>query len=235
MSQRRPFYEGETIELLIPTRADVEDSSWLDWFNSQKTSRFTQHALFPNTVEKQLKFFDTLQNENRLALLVATKGEQRICGTVSLSGIDFRRSSAAIAIIMDTESTQGVHPLSSLEAMALLTTHAFDVLGLRRISAGQVYPDLERWNQLLELLGYRSEGFRRDAFVRGHTVSDEILLACLYSHYSELVSARNGSLWPGTKRMMELIRELPEESFSAALDTAHREIEKNYFGSRSIT
>lgn len=229
MSERRPFYEGQIVDLLVPTRADVENSTWLDWFNSQKTNRFTQHAVFPNTLERQLEFFDSLQRESRLALLVATKGEHRICGTVSLSGIDFRRSSAAIAIVMDTEATPSSPPFASLEAMALLTQHAFDVLGLRRINAGQVYPGLERWNQLLELLGYRSEGFRRQAFVRGQTVSDEVILACLYSHYAELVANRGGSLWPGADKVVELIRALPKKSFASALDEAFRSVEKSYF------
>lgn len=231
MTTRRPFYQGETIDLLVPTRADIENSTWVDWFNSQKTSKYTQHAIFPNTQEKQVSFYDSLQTSERIALLVATKEDHHVVGTVSLSGIDFRRSSAAIAIVMDTEATPGASPLASLEAMALLTQHAFDVLGLKRINAGQVYPALDKWSQLLETIGFRSEGFRRQAFVRGQDVSDELVLACLYLHYAELVSARAGFLWPGSDKMRDLIRALPRKSFAAVLDDAHRELEISYFGS----
>lgn len=230
MSVRRPFYEGETIDLLVPTREDVEDSSWVDWFNSQRTNRYTQHALFPNTVEKQREFYESLQNNSRLSLLISTKQERQIIGTISLSGIDFRRRCAAIAVVMDTETQHGGSPFASLEAMALVTQHGFEALGLSRINAGQVYPALAKWNQFLEILGYRAEGFRRQAFRRGHIVSDEVTLACLYSNYAELVAAREGALWPGVDRIRALIRELPKKPFAQLLDESQRALEASYFG-----
>ena len=230
MSVRRPFYEGETIDLLVPTREDVEDSTWVDWFNSQRTNRYTQHALFPNTAEKQLEFHESLQNNSRLSLLISTKQERQIIGTISLSDIDFRRSCAAIALVMDAEAGHSGSPFASLEAMALVTQHGFEALGLSRINAGQVYPALAKWNQLLEILGYRAEGFRRQAFRRGHIVSDEVILACLYSNYTNLLATRGGALWPGVDRVSTLIRELPKTPFAQLLDESYRALEASYFG-----
>jgi RimJ/RimL family protein N-acetyltransferase len=226
----RPFYSGETIDLIVPTIEHAESSGWADWFNSQKTNQYTNHAIFPNTIDAQREFFRTLQQTNRLALLIASKTSDTPIGTVSLSGIDFRRRIATIAIIMDLETTVPKSTLASLEAMAALTQHAFDVLGLERVQAGQVYPGLAKWNQLLEILGYRSEGFRRSAFMRGHTVSDEVTLAALYPNYRRLVDERGGALWPGTTKAMSLIRALPQRSFAEILDENHRRLEAEYFG-----
>ena len=229
MKAVRPFYTGETIDLVVPTIEHVENSSWSDWFNNQKTNQFTNHAIFPNTIEAQRDFFLGLGN-SRFSLLVTAKDRKVPIGTVSLSGIDFRRRLAAIAIVMDTQTEERVSAFASLEALATLTQHAFDVMGLDRIEAGQVYPGLARWNQLLELLGYRSEGFKRAAFSRGHVVSDEVTMACLYSNYRKIADARDGVLWPGTHAVIGLVRALPKKSFAQTLDEAHRMLEAEYFG-----
>jgi RimJ/RimL family protein N-acetyltransferase len=230
MTTPRAFYSGETIDLVVPTIEHVESSSWADWFNSQQTNRYTNHAIFPNTVEYQRDFFLSLRDSGRLALMVTSKGNDEPIGTVSLSGIDFRKRLATIAIVMDTESEVPKSTFASLEAMAALTQHTFDVLGLERVQAGQVYPALAKWNQLLEILGYRSEGFRRAAFSRGHDVSDEVTLACLYPHYRRIVESRGGSLWPGSTEALALIRALPRKPFAELLDESYRSIEAEYFG-----
>jgi len=226
----RPFYQGETIDLVVPTLEHAESSSWADWFNSQQTNRFTNHAIFPNTVADQRDFLLSLRDSGRLALLVTNKVDGEPIGTVSLSGIDFRTRIATIAIVMDTESSVKSSTFSSLEAMAALTQHAFDVLGLERVQAGQVYPGLAKWTQILEVLGFRAEGFRRGAFMRGHDVADGITLAVLYPRFQRLVHQRGGTLWPGSAQIISLIRALPEKSFAEILDESQRTLEAEYFG-----
>lgn len=141
----------------------------------------------------------------------------------------------AIALVMDTETQHASSPFASLEAMALATQHGFEALGLSRINAGQVYPALAKWNQLLEILGYRAEGFRRQAFRRGHIVSDEVTLACLYLNYTSLLAIRGGALWPGVDRVRTLIRELPRTPFAQLLDESYRALEASYFGDAANT
>lgn len=227
---RRPFYSGETIDLIVPTREHAESSSWADWFNSQKTTRFTTHGITVNSVENQVEFQSELAHGARLALLICPPASSEPIGVVSLSSIDFRRQSAAIAIIMDTETSVAHSPFASLEAMALMTQHGFDVLGLRRIDAGQVFPALQRWNRMLELLGYRSEGFRRQAFRRGHEVSDEVVMGALYEDFLTLKQARAGNFWPGTQKIREELAALPEDGFAAFLFKAIKQAETAYYG-----
>ncbi len=218
------------MDLLVPTMDHVENSSWSQWFNSQRTNRFTNHAVFPNTIEKQRDFFANLQSGQRLSLLIASKSSAEPIGTVSFSGIDFRHRVASVAIVMDTESDTRYSPLASLEAMAIMTTHGFDVMGLERIEAGQAYPGLAKWNQMLELVGYRAEGIERNKFRRGRQVHDVVHLACLVQTYDRLTAARGGALWPGADAALALIRDLPKRSFTEVLDETHRALEREYFG-----
>jgi RimJ/RimL family protein N-acetyltransferase len=225
----RPFYRGEHVDLVVPSLRHVEETTWSDWLNSQRTNRFTSHAILANTLEDQRDFYQSLKTGSRFALLITKSGDEQPIGIVSLSGIDFRQGSAAIAIVMDTETDAVVSPFASLEAMAMMTQHGFDVVGLRRIEAGQAYPELRRWNRLLELLGYRAEGFRRQAFVRGHEVSDVVVLACLYKHFCALILERQGNLWPGTAEVRQLMKELPKKAFAELLNEQFRALERDYF------
>ena len=230
MTEPRPFYAGENVNLVVPTRAHAESSHWSEWFNSQRTTQYTTHGMMPNSVETQVEFQKALTEGARLALLICATDSDEPIGIVSLSSIDLRRQTAAIAVIMDTETAIPHSPFASLEAMALISQHGFEVLGLRRIEAGQVYPALERWNRMLELLGYRSEGFKRQAFRRGHTVSDEVVMGALYEDFLTLKESRNGQFWPGTKAIRAELKNLPDQGFASVLFAAIKEAESTYFG-----
>lgn len=227
---RRPFYSGENINLVIPTKEHVESSSWTDWFNNQQTTAHTTHGIFANLVENQFKFFESLTTGDRLVLLIENPAHpMNPIGVVSLSSIDLRKQTAAIAIIMDTQSSVPHSPLSSLEAMAAMTEHGFQNIGLRRIDAGQVFPALEKWNRLLELLGYRTEGFKRQAFRRGHDIQDEVVMGALYQDFLELKSRRNNVFWPGNRTITSEISKLPKPGFATVLYDVFINEQKKYF------
>jgi hypothetical protein len=223
------FYKGETIDLIVPTRELAVESSWYSWFNSQQTTKYTDHGVFPNTVERQESFFDTLSNGTRFALLMRMKGRNAPSGVVSLSSIDFRKGSAALAIVTDTTATPSIPPFASLEAVAIVTKHGFDVMGLKRIESGQAYPALAKWNQMLEILGYRTEGFRRRAFSRGRLTSDVVMMACLLENFIKLDDSRQGAFWPGAAAVRGMIRALPKTSFAERINKSIEEIENDYF------
>lgn len=229
MPDLRPFYVGENIRLITPTKDLVLNTEWSQWFNSQSTTAYTTHGIFPNLVENQLSFYETLVNQQRVALLIKNHHSENPIGIVSLSSIDLRKQTAAVAIVMDTESAEPVPPLAALEAMALITRHGFDVLGLRRIDAGQVFPALANWNKMLELLGYRTEGVRRSAFKRGHNIEHEVVMGALYEDYEALVSLRGGTIWPGNKRISRELRQLPVRGFAEVLAEVIERTQRDYF------
>lgn len=227
-STRSAFLAGEKVDLTVPDESAIEGDGWAHWFNDkQVTKHLVGHGLFPNTQAKQLKFLEGLATQERLALLIYAKDIRRIVGTISLSNIDFKTRSAEVALVF------GVTPrrrnLYALEAMAIITEHGFETLGLWRIEAHQVYPDLSSWNKRMELLGYRAEGVARMKFVKGHTRKNTILLSCLYEDYSALKKKRDGKYWLGEEGMFKLIKKMPRKGYADVLVEELQNLNATYF------
>ena len=69
------FIHGETINLNIPNINFAKKSNWYKFFNSDKNTKFLDHGVFPNTADKQIKFFSNIKNDNRLVLIICDKDE----------------------------------------------------------------------------------------------------------------------------------------------------------------
>jgi RimJ/RimL family protein N-acetyltransferase len=223
------FYSGDTIDLCVPSAKAVLEDGWADWLNDQQVCEFLDHGIFPNHVEDQLAFVEALRKRERFALLICTKEPCKAIGVISLSAIDFRKRSAQISLVISKPGKGLAAGLAALEAMALVTRHGFEVMGLNRIWAGQAYPGLASWNRMLEVLGYRTEGVLRDAFARGHRYHDTVMISCLYRRYQQICASR-GSLWPGVDAIKQVIKALPRIGFAEKLDKAIRELEREHFG-----
>ena len=197
------FYAGESIDLCVPSERAVLEDGWADWLNDQETCKYLDHGVFPNHAENQIDFLEGLQKRERFALLICAKDTGRAIGVISLSAIDFRKSSAQISLVVGKPLKGLAGGMAPLEAMALVTRHGFEVMGLNRIWAGQVFPGLSAWNRLLEAIGYRTEGILRDAFKRGHRRDNTAVISCLYDNY-QAICVRRGALWPGAQAMRDL-------------------------------
>ena len=212
-----PFLEGETVDLCVPTKEAIRDG-WADWFNDARTTTYLCQGVFPNTVEAQERFYEGLQNGSRLALLVCGKGGEDLWGTISLSTIDWVARSAQIALVLSTAKRP---QLAALEAMALMTRHGFETLGLERIWAGQAYPNLAKWGRRLEVLGYRAEGFIRRGFAKGRRVHDTVMISVLYEDYAQICGKRD--YWPGAEEIRKLLSLWPSGLSERIAEAVKRE------------
>lgn|GEM_PF-604159 len=223
------FIPGETIDLCVPDKAAVELDGWTDWFNKIPDLQATQHGIFPNHKASQLSVLESLyDDDSRIVLLVCDKKTGRAMGVISLQNISFTQKSAEIAINIGAPERSTVAPLASLEAMALITEHGFEQVGLQRIFAGQAYPRLSSWNKMLELIGYKTEGIIRQSFVRGQTTEHTVAIACHYSFYSRIREFR-GSLWGSKSVIKALIKRRPKNSQAEKIDLILQEIEQEHF------
>ncbi len=229
------FIVGETIDLCVPSLIAIERDGWADWFNNSETTAVLDHGIFPVTREEQIKFYESLKDrKDRIVLLICTK-QNRAIGVISLSSINLMKRSAEIAIVLPPRGERapsgGLAPLRGLEAMALMTKHGFENLGLNRIGAGQTFPSLRGFNNKLVLLGYRTEGVFRCAFVKGHKVADVVRIACLHETYQSLKLQRKGQYWLGNEKMHALIKQLPKQSYADIVGDVLQRAEVNYFSS----
>ncbi|OGC04177.1 hypothetical protein A2276_06165 [candidate division WOR-1 bacterium RIFOXYA12_FULL_43_27] len=208
------FISGEIIDLCIPTREFAEKSNWYSWLNDPKIARYTLKRAFPNTPALQVDFLEKQQKEGALPLIISNKKDY--LGVVTLSVIDYIKRVAGISIIVDSSMDVLRSPLIALESIARISEHGFQVLGLDRIHGGQHINLAAGWQQRMELLGYRAEGFKRQLFVKGREVVDVIWIAAIYKDYLTIIKNR-GQYWDSAKKMEERIKRLPKNKYVDSL------------------
>lgn len=228
-SRYQRFIGGELVDLCVPSQLAIDEDDWTEWFNQPERLQATGHGIFPNHKSTQQAILESLANDrSKIVLLVCEKSTCTAIGVVSLQNINMQNRSAEIAINMSDRSKNFRHSLGSLEAMALITQHGFEEVGLIRIYAGQVYPLLENWNKMMETIGYRTEGILRNAFVRGHRISDTAMISCLYDNYLKLKNVR-GSLWGSSNEIRTAIKSQPKTSYTNLLSSQMNALEEEYF------
>tara|TARA_B100000787_G_scaffold110031_1_gene81889 strand:- start:9626 stop:10354 length:729 start_codon:yes stop_codon:yes gene_type:complete len=223
------FIEGETIDLKIPNANFVKNSNWYKILNSKKNTRFLDHGLFPNTLKEQVIFFEDSKKNNRIILIIFDKANNFI-GVISLSSINFEKSSADIALILNQDQKIGPvskNFLSSLEAIALVTEHAFETLGLQRVAAGQSIK-LDKWQNLMEITGYKIEGINKNKFVKGLKRQDVMMISCSIIDYLYLKKKR-GKLWDSSLKMFNRIKKLPKDTSLIEIKNILNDLDKNYY------
>jgi len=220
------FIEGELIDLAIPTEDFASGDVWYKWFNDHAITKYLEQGVYPNTRQLQIDFFKSI-NQDRLALIVQNKNGKPL-GIVSLSFINHMKRSCSFAIVIDSAADLRVAGFGALEASALIIQHGFDMLGVQRIRAGQ-HVDLINWQQRLELIGFRFEGYHRRNFVKGDKVGDLVEIAVLYEDYKRLKKIRRGKLWDSLKNMKKRVKNLPSRSIRIKYDEEFsNEIESYY-------
>ena len=223
------FLEGELIDLCIPSPIAINEDGWAEWFNNIEQLQATQHGIYPNYRSSQHQILDSLYTDrSKIVLLICQKNTQKAFGVVSLQNISPQNRSAEIAINASSKDKKSVHPFSTLEAMALITQHGFEQLGLNRVYGGQAFPILESWNKAIELIGFRTEGISRNSFVRGHKVFDTALISCSYENYKRLTKLR-GTLWGSSNIIRKAMKRQPKVSFTHLISEQLKNLEEDYF------
>ncbi len=219
------FIKGETIDLVFPNEKAIDDG-WFAWFNDPQITRWLDQGAFPNTREKQQAFLESVQAQdtNRLALMILPKTATKVVGIVSLGGLHNNHRSAHVALVVGKRGTSPGFVFQGMEAKARITEHAFENMGLERVWGGQAV-ELQDWQRFQVLFGFRPEGIMRNAFRKGHKISDTVITACLLEDYLKIKEARKGDYWPGKATLLELMRTVPEESLVNRISVA---IEKEY-------
>ncbi len=197
------FLAGESIDLCVPDNIDFEQ--WANWFNSQKITEYLEQGKYPNTVNQQREFYNNAVAEGRFLCMIKTK-DSELLGVISLSDINYEKSSCQIALVCPIKSKKA--PYASLEAMAICTQHAFQQFGLERVWAGQAYPGLKSWSQRLELIGYNAEGVFSNSARYGTNFSHAIRIVNTKEMYIHLTNRRKGKLWPGGEIIKKMLTEL---------------------------
>ena len=191
---KRAFLVGKTVYLRPPdSQKDVLSGDWFSWFNDKATTRYINQGAWPNTIEKQTAYVEALKHDRtRLVLCIVDRRTQRHRGVVSFSSIDLLNRRAQIAIVMGAKRYP---PEAPIEAMALMTQHAFDRLNLLKLNAGQC-EELWKWINILELIGYRIEGYTEVCLLRDGRSHHGVYTGITAERFYRLKQERGGRLLP---------------------------------------
>ena len=100
------FIAGEGVDLKIPDKNFVRKSNWYKLLNSKKNTKYLDHGIFPNTLKNQIDFFENSKKEGRIVLIIFDK-KNNFVGVISLSSINYEKSSAEIALILNQDKKVG--------------------------------------------------------------------------------------------------------------------------------
>ena len=133
---RNPYAIGKTIYLRAPEKEDVE-GKWYQWFSDPEVTQYLSDRWWPNTVELQAQFFESIQNtKDRLVLCICAKETDEHIGICSLSSINWVHRYADIALIIgDSKYRNGT---VAIDTLALLADIAFNRLNLMNLKSFHV-------------------------------------------------------------------------------------------------
>ena len=211
MPKLKILIKGEIINLCLPTLKFAKGDIWYNWLNKPIIIKnlSDHYKKLDNTKKKQEKFF--ILNKNKRVLLVISTKDNIYKGIVSLSNIDQNRRSCEIALISDPTIEPYLAPYAGLEAIALMTSYAFDKMKMKKINgAGNL--NLKRWQQRMELFGFKFNFFEEKKFSSKHKNKLDYVVTCNYEDYKFLKKKR-GKLWDGVDKMTLRILKLPKKSF----------------------
>ena len=161
------FYKGKYINLKVLDDTDINNSEWVGWFNNQYSCNYNLHHYFPNSYENEKSILDSLEgNKNHIQLGVINKKiPDSICGVISLNSINYIHRNANISAMIGDRNAQK-NPMILIESYSFLLKHAFDQLGLNKITDATMHPNAYQF--LKKYFNFEKEGvYKKHVFKNG--------------------------------------------------------------------
>jgi RimJ/RimL family protein N-acetyltransferase len=125
--------EGARVVLRPVTVADVTER-YCAWMNDPEVTRFTE-VRGPQSRERITAYVETMARDDRSVFVaIVSRVDGVHIGNARLGAIDAYHRSAEIALVIGEKSAWGRG--YATETIGLLVAHAFDGLGLHKVSAG---------------------------------------------------------------------------------------------------
>jgi len=173
--------KGEKYYLRPITIEDTTDR-YVDWLNDKEVNQYLESRFVLATKENVKKFVEQIiSSGNSYFFAICENGSHQHIGNIKLGPVNLHHNRADVGILIGEKSFWGKGAGS--EAITLITSYAFDVLGLRKVNAGCYGNNLGSEKAFLKS-GYIREGFFKDHCIsEGGIVVDAIYLAKINPKY----------------------------------------------------
>lgn len=176
-----PFLESKNVILTPMCLSVVRKGNYISWINNQHSDLFTQHALFPHTLESLDVYAEGKQrSKNNIWLGIICKIDNNHIGNIDVSDIDWiNRTGTYNILIGDTKyHGKGI----GYEASHLLLSHVFHRLNLNRVQLGVDERNVAA-RKLYTKLGFKEEGKFEQCICEKNVFFDVIRMRILNSEY----------------------------------------------------
>ena len=159
-----PFIKGNGIFLRELRQLDL-NGPWYSWLNDSEVTVFQNKGIFPNSIEKQTQYFESLINNNHdIVLAIIEEDTNKHIGCVGLHKIDWVHRSAELGIVIGDRDVWGKK--YGKQAWSLITDYGFNVLNLHRIFAVIIEGNIAS-QKSAESAGFILEGKFKDYLFKG--------------------------------------------------------------------
>jgi ribosomal-protein-alanine N-acetyltransferase len=178
----RPFLAGKRIYMRPIDTADA-DGDYLQWVNDEIVYSTLASLHFPTTKAKLLAYIESNSGSSDVAFFgIMTTAENKLIGTAKLGPVQWIDRHAYVALYIGDPAARGKGYGS--EVVFLLLKYGFNVLNLRKISAGMVESNSAS-TRIFEKVGMKHDGRRREQFFVNGRWEDHILMAMFQSEFGE--------------------------------------------------
>jgi len=158
-----PFIDGNDFYLRELKESDL-DGNWYSWFNDSMITKYQDKKIFPNSIEKQREYYETLKSGNSdVVFAIVDKETTKHIGNVGLHKIDWIHRSAELGIVVGEVDFHGKK--YGKQAWKLITEYGYHTLNLHRIYAIIMSKNIASI-KCAESSGFIREGEIRDYFYK---------------------------------------------------------------------
>lgn len=174
----------ETERLILREWQDSDIDDLVEGLNNLNVSKWLAFVPYPYTKDDAKTYIDRTKNSKDYEFAIELKGENKVIGNVTLSGISQIHGTAGGGIWLN-EKYQGMG--YGIEAFNKRIDFAFNELKLRRLENGY-FEGNEASKHMQEKLGYKSEGIRRKKFICMATgkIEDEYINGLLKEEWIDI-------------------------------------------------
>ena len=181
------FLSGNLVNLIILELKHAQKSEWYKWLNSKSLTKYTKQGYFPNTKEKQIKYFidsiikkkdfnKKIPDNQKLQLGIVDKNNSKLVGVISLFRFDYFSRCCEISILINYKNLNNSMKIYK-EAQDLMIDHAFNKMNFRRIQTTTFSKELS--NLAIRLFDFELEGIQKEREYVDGKYHDSYLLGLL--------------------------------------------------------
>ena len=158
------------------TRGDCSER-YLAWLNDPEVSRYLETRHSPQTRQTIAQFVERVNHRDDEHLFgIFLKSGDRHIGNIKVGPVNPHHRVADISLLIGERDCWGQG--YAAEAMAAMSLHAFDALGVRKLSAGIYAPNVGSTRAFLKA-GYREESRRPGHYLLDGKPCDILELGCI--------------------------------------------------------